>query len=410
MCHPVVCGSVIAGVKKKTVIHFRTQAPAFTTNHEGHDQFGLSTPARCKVDGALSFGSAANHIGQSLRTEYSAANFASLTLLSTTFTSHLRAGAQMPKRYPTFGLRPTYVSRIDGTDQIIPNPAATKQIGTAYNQFNLLQKFRFRLQDKVELAVNFQYSTTSDIPRYDALTEMRNGQLRWARWDYGPQTRALVSLKLVDRRATALYDLATYHLSHQIVAEDRLRRRFQDSLEENNLVDVGTTNLQTDFVKSLAALELRYGFDLRHDAVNSTAFLRSVATEQIAPTPVPSRYPSQGSSLSSGGLYAEGSYQLKPAWQLRGGLRYSYQRLRARFGPQDPIAWPNVYLEGINNNEGALTGALGLKHRTGPKGNWSLLIAQGFRAPNIDDFAKFRENDGFVQVPNPNLKPERSLT
>ncbi len=391
------------------VVHFRTREPGFLAVEKANMEQSIPEAPVWKSNGALSFSSAARHFGQSLSLEYQSVNFASLTLLSANFTSHLRSGAHRDPLYPDFGSRPNYIERLDGTDQVVDNPAPNRQIGTAYDQYNLLQKFRFRLGDQLELSANFQYSTTSAIPRYDALTETRNGQLRWARWDYGPQTRALGSLRLNDRRPTSLYDVATYQLSHQFVEEDRLQRRFNDPFEENSLVDVNATNLQIDYVKDFTFLQLRYGLDLRYDQVSSTAFFRNLTTGQVATLSLATRYPSQGSSLSGGGLYAEATHAFSRWWQLRGGVRYSKQQLSARFGATDPVEWPARYLEGIDNTQGALTAALGLLHTQGPH-RWRTLLAQGFRAPNVDDFAKFRESNGFIQVPNPALQPERSLT
>lgn len=399
------------------VIHFRTQRPAFylgSTKRPIDQKTNRpiragSQDAKTAFQGAMSFSSAARAFGQSLRIEHGRRNFASLTLLSTTFTSHLRTGAQRPSNYSVFGLRRDYIERIDGRDRTVLNDNQNVQVGTAYGQYNLLQKFRFRLKNRLELSTNFQLSTTSDVPRYDALTERRDGELRWARWDYGPQTRALASLRLDDRRPTKLYDLASYLLSHQFIEEDRIQRRFRDPEEEHSLVDVGATNLQTDFTKDLGHLTLRYGFDLRYDAVNSTAFLRNIEDGIETSGTVNTRYPSAGSRLLSGGTYAEGTHDLSPVWRLRGGLRWSRQRLNASFGADDPITWPQAYLDGISNTESAVTAALGLIHDAGNH-RWRTLFAQGFRAPNIDDFAKFREQNGFVQVPNPTLQPERSNT
>ena len=39
------------------------------------------------------------------------------------------------------------------------------------------------------LKINIQYSESSDIDRYDKLTEERNGSLRFSEWYYGPQKR-----------------------------------------------------------------------------------------------------------------------------------------------------------------------------------------------------------------------------
>jgi hemoglobin/transferrin/lactoferrin receptor protein len=389
------------------VVHFRTQEPVFKVGYQGYR--AGPQEAKWRIEGAMNYGSAARNLGQSVKLAYGAENFASLTLLSTTFTSHLRAGAQRSSQFPSFGLRNEYVGRQNGVDVVVPNEEPNRQVGTAYSQYNLLQKFRFRLRNRLELSVNIQLSTTSDIPRYDALTERRAGQLRWASWDYGPQTRALAALRLDDRRPTALYDLASYLLSYQFVAEDRIQRRFGDPLAEHNLVDVQATNLQSDFTKSLGNATLRYGFDLRYDLVASAAFLQHVDNGSQGFSDLSTRYPSQGSGLTSGGAYAEATYPLSSAWRLRGGLRYSRQRLFANFGAEDPVAWPQAYLDGIDNTEGAATAALGLIHEAGQH-RWRTLFAQGFRAPNIDDFAKFRESNGFIQVPNPELQPERSNT
>ena len=43
--------------------------------------------------------------------------------------------------------------------------------------------------------LNFQYSTSSNVPRYDVSGDWSNGQLKWAEWNYGHQKRALGSAK-----------------------------------------------------------------------------------------------------------------------------------------------------------------------------------------------------------------------
>lgn len=384
------------------VVHFRTEQPQYVST-------GAGPQDALKGQVAMSYASAANAVTFGGKLGYGAKNWAGLTLLSASSTSDLRAGAQRPDRFPRFGLRTSYTERRDGNDVVVQNNDPNVQVGTAYDQFNLLQKFRLRLSDKVELAANFQYSTTSDVPRYDALTEIDpalDAFFRWARWDYGPQTRALAALTLSDRRATSLYDVATYLLSYQLVEEDRITRRFGSPWEENNLEDVRSLNLQTDFTKELSPfLTLRYGADLRYDDVKSTAFYRTLGGNLPPLNGIATRYPSKGSSLAAAGAYAEARYEFGADWALRGGIRVNRQRLSATFGPDDPVEWPQVYLDGVNNTESATTASLGIQ------GNgFRFLYAQGFRAPNIDDFAKFRESNGFIQVPNLNLQPERSQT
>ena len=378
------------------VVHFRTQQPQFRPRSQG------------AVDGKLAVrvGSAAQSMVVGAKLGYGGERWAGLTIASSSVTSHLRSGAQRPAAFPEFGLRPNYVERTNGVDLIRPNRNPNVQVGTAYNQYNLLQKLRFRPRAWLELKANFQLTTTSDVPRYDALTERRNGDLRWARWDYGPQTRALASLGMSDTRGTRLYDRADYLVAYQFTAEDRITRRFGDPLEENNLVDVHTFNVHADFRKQLGSrTTLRYGLDARYDAVGSSAFLLNLTSGERS-TDVPTRYPSGGSWLAAVGGYAEARYRLGDDWALRGGFRLTRQRLMAIFGADDPVDWPTAYLTGVSNVESAATFTLGLRQRSG----WRFLYAEGFRAPNIDDFAKFRERNGFVQIPNPALQPERSHT
>ncbi len=386
------------------VVHFRTEQPQLR-NPKGPLQGGGAQDA---VNGkiAMSYGSAARAAALSGKLTYGGKHWAGITLLSTTQTSHLRAGAQRPDQFPTFGLRDTYVTRENSADVIVNNPDPNRQIGSAYGQVNLLQKLRFRLREGLELNTNFQFTTSSDIPRYDNLTEVRNGGLRWARWDYGPQTRAMASVQLKDRRETALYDYVSYLISHQFIEEDRITRRRNDPLEEHSEIDVQSTNIQVDFAKHVTEnLLFRYGTDGRYDYVASDAFFRDVDTREATIGAV-FRYPSGGSSLLATGVYLEGQQQLVNNWQLRGGLRLSRQQLRATFGIDEPVSWPQAYLDGITNTETAVTATIGMRQENG----WRWLYAQGFRAPNIDDFAKFRERNGFIQVPNPNLQPERSHT
>jgi hemoglobin/transferrin/lactoferrin receptor protein len=84
-------------------------------------------------------------------------------------------------------LRSSFVERVNGIDQEIPNSNPRKQIGTAYKQANLMQKISFKPSEGSTIDYAFHYSSTGNIPRYDRLIEKRDGKLRFARWDYGPQ-------------------------------------------------------------------------------------------------------------------------------------------------------------------------------------------------------------------------------
>lgn len=378
------------------VIHFRTHSPAFQER------------ADWKVNAALNYASASKSKNFSLGLEYGNERFASYTQVSLGDFGNLKAGSNRPERYPDFGERPFYISRINGQDSVLTNTDPDLQIGTAYKQIDLLQKLHFKLVHDVELKANFQFSTSSDVPRYDNLTEVRNDQLRWAEWYYGPQNRLLGSLRLDDRRARKLFDFHSLILSHQFIEEDRISRRNGSPFRENSEVDVHSSNFQWDFAKFLNnEKQLRYGIDARHDKVYSDAFLFDLEEERVLDFSIPTRYPSAGSSLTTMGLYVDYKHPINRQLTAQAGLRLNQQWLKATFGAYDPIEWPAAYLDGIKNSATALTAAASLRYQH--RGHrLRLLFAQGFRSPNIDDFAKFRERNGFIQVPNPDLDSERS--
>lgn len=378
------------------VIHFRTLLPSFTSS------------SRWKVNGGLQYASAAQSKSLSAGLEYGQPNFASYTQISLSDFGDLRAGNKRPQGFESFGRRNQYVERINGIDTSLVNPKPNLQIGTAYQQFDLLQKLRWKLKKEVELQANLQLSSSSNIPRYDNLTEVRNGQLRWAEWNYGPQNRVLASLRLNNTSKQKWYDGYSLIVSHQFVEEDRIRRRNGNPLRETSEVDVHSSNLQLDFKRYFTDRQrMHFGIDARFDLVNSSAFLTDIDSQQIQTDELPSRYPSQGSSLATAGAYADYRYQLHQHWTAQAGLRFSHQWLTATFGADDPIEWPENYLAGITNTAGAFTAAASLRYRKNGH-HLRMLFAQGFRAPNVDDYAKFRERNGFIQVPNPDLGNERS--
>ncbi|MFM1793848.1 MAG: hypothetical protein RL642_233, partial [Bacteroidota bacterium] len=94
----------------------------------------------------------------------------------------LKMGIHGPGSY----LRNEYVERINNTDSILKNSNPRIQRFSGYDQINLLNKVKYRINDKMDLTYSFTYAGTSDAPRYDRLIQYRNGKLRFAEWSYGP--------------------------------------------------------------------------------------------------------------------------------------------------------------------------------------------------------------------------------
>ena len=102
-----------------------------------------------------------------------------------TSTTCARAPPAWP-RYPGFGEVREYVARQDGQDVVVPNDEPNRQKFTGYRQLDVVQKVLFQPRPGQRHLLNLQYSTTSNVPRFDRLQTYRNGALRYAEWELRP--------------------------------------------------------------------------------------------------------------------------------------------------------------------------------------------------------------------------------
>lgn len=368
---------------------------------------------------------------------YGKKKWGSLTSISFTDYDDLRAGSKRPEGYEDFGKRFFFQFRDNdnNSDQSIENVTINDgldtlanydlQVGTAYWQADFLQKLKFQPNDNLYFTANLQYSTTSDVPRYDNLSDVsiddelgldfsRQRELKWSEWYYGPQKRFLSSLKTQIRNGS-FFDKATIIAAFQNINEERIQRRFNRSNYDFGTETVNVYTLTADIDKKYGDRkqhEVSYGLDIAHNDVESIAGKINVRTGGRLLAGL-SRYPLQGSTMTQGGAYA--AYRWKTADSLlvfNAGLRYSYVRLSSVFSPNDPIDWPRDWTEGtgIINVNTDITYGIGATLNSPDKWQVRFLASKAFRSPNIDDFAKIREKNGFITIPNPELEPEKAYS
>ena len=147
--------------------------------------------------------------------------------------------------------------------------------------------------------------------------------------------------------------------------------------------------------------ELRYGFDLYHDWVSSALEWEEIAS----PTRHPQdrgRYP-DGSRYLQFGTYLTDRLGLGPKLALDLGLRLS---LWSVIIPADPT----YKLGAMDTTHLGLAGSLHGRYLVGDGLNIVAGVSQGFRAPNIDDYAARGCSGQGYDTPNPNLDAEKSVT
>ena len=314
-------------------------------------------------------------------------------------------GKVVDSDYPEFGIVKYYADRFGGKDILMRKSDFTKQIGTGYSQTDVLQKIAFKVSDKFKLTLNTQYSTSSDVPRYDQLSDFDdNGDLNWAEWYYGPQNRILASLNAEIITDNKFFNKVNILPHFQKIDEDRITRRFRDDIRTIREEDVNVGGINIDFIKNNQnKSQWYYGFEAIHNIVQSSAYSENILTSEktIAST----RYPDDGSTLSSAGAYVtfKNNFTEKATYSV--GARYSFSSLTANF---KDTSFVNLPFSQINNNNGAVTGNIGIAYHPNKKFKIQSSFSTGYRSPNVDDVGKVFAKDDYVMVPNDQLKPELS--
>lgn len=388
-------GSVIYGSDALGgVVHFYTQKPQLKATG---DKLLVKTKAFARY--ATSNQEKTGHVQLNLGWS----KIASLTSFTYSDFGDLIQGRQRSAAIGTLGERNYYAQVINGKDSMVRNSNNALQRGTGYSQWDIMQKILIKTSPAFEHILNFQYSSSTDVPRYDRLTEIdsKTGLLKHAQWYYGPQTRNLLSYHLNFGRKTKWFDEAKVVVARQHIVESRHNRSFGKSSLAHRTENVRVYSLNLDFSKQLGKNEIRYGAELAHNSVASTAYAENINTG--AHTPLDTRYPGKGSTMTNAALYVSNALEMHPKWIFTQGLRYSRVHLDATF---DNSFFPFPFTK-VSQRSGAFNGQLGFIFMPEKTWRFAVLGSSGFRAPNVDDLSKvFESTAGKVIVPNPDLKPE----
>jgi len=395
-------GSVIYGSDAMGgVMHFYTQNPLLSTN----DKSITSGSAFVR------YSSAANEKAGGFQLNAGWQKFGILFNAAYKDIGDLREGANRNSKYGDWGKRLYYAERINGADSMMLNDNPLIQKKSGYSQYDILTKLLWKPNANHTAGINIQYSNSSDIPRYDRLTEFSGGKLKYAEWYYGPQTRLLVSGNSKWLNKTAMYDQATISANYQYISEDRVSRGFGKSKKKHQEEKVKILGLNADFMKLFRSKsELRYGLEANVNLVDSKAYNENINDGAIT-YDVATRYPDNGDRMTTLALYASNNWEISDVLIFSQGLRLSNVSLLARYTPGMLEITQFPYANDIKQNNTALNGSLGLVSLPGNGWRFATNLSTGFRAPNIDDISKLNDSnssDKLLFVPNPDLKPEYS--
>ena len=332
--------------------------------------------------------------------------------LLTSITGSVFGDAKIGKRdlrgFEGFGNRPYYIQPFNETtgDTIVKNSNDRIQRFSGYTQTDFTQKLLYKPNANTSHGLNIQYSTSSDVPRYDRLQDTMAGLLRYASWYYGPQKRSLFAYTFSANNIKGFFKEYNATLSYQSIEESRITREYKryDRFDKR-IEQVGVTGLTIDARKKLKEDEITAGIDVQLNDLRSTASRTNLLTNAILP--LDSRYPDGKNRMNNFGVYTQHIHKFKgQKWILNEGLRIQYIALQSNIINNSFFALP---VTNIVQKNTAITGNIGMVYMPSTSTRIKFGYASGFRAPNIDDLAKIFESSTSakqVVVPNANLKPE----
>ena len=384
------------------VIHYFTKTPKLSEKNKVNSQFFSR------------FSSVNQEVTTTVSADVSFPNWASFTSISHSDFGDLKIGKNRNHGFNDWGKVFYYSENTNRNYSETPTVNSDPELlkNTGYRQTDVLQKFFVTLSKNTDLKINLQYSTSSDIPRFDRLSELENSSLKFAEWNYGPQNRLLVSSQLLINPNKKWIESGIITGAYQHIEESRIQRKFGSLDRSHREESVNVFSLNGDFSVSLTQdkkRKLSYGFEFAYNDVVSKSFGKTLNISNGEMNGysddfmVQSRYPDGGSNYLSAAAYMGYRQDVTQKSTLNTGLRVTNTNLNANWIDPTFIQLPET---NITLNNSAVTATIGYVYRSNE--NWQLnsILSSGFRSPNIDDIGRIREKRGNVSIPNIHVNPE----
>lgn len=296
------------------------------------------------------------------------------------------------------------IERINNTDSMIANSDPYKQVSTGYSQMDILEKITLVQNNKIKHGLNFQLSNSSDIPRYDRLTETSNGVAKNAEWYYGPQFRTLAAYTFDAVKMKGFFSDLTGNLSHQHWTESRNNRGYKKSTLAQRTEKINVVGYNVALRHKDDMHELTVGTDGQFNMLKSEAHKTDINTG--VETKIDTRYPDGDNNMNLFGLFFQHTLKLdNDKVVINDGLRFNYTSLHSTL--VDTAIQFNIPVLDLKQTNKALTGNIGVAYMPTDELRMTANLSSGFRSPNFDDMTKvFESTNSMLIVPNKDLKPE----
>lgn len=383
------------------VIHLRTKSPL------------LSTTGKIRSAGVLfgRYSSANNEKTGHFDISLGGKKFGWLQSFTYSNFGDMKMGNNYHDDYPGFGSRDSFINIDGGADNVVANSDTRIQRYSGYKQWDIMEKFLFKQNERISHSLNFQFSNSTNVPRYDRLQDKRymsasiGTTLRYAEWFYGPQERLLGSYEL-NVSSSGFFNQFRANVNYQKMEESRQEReyrrydRFDSRVEKLNI-----WGFVIDARKKWNVNEITIGTDGQLNDLTSVGTRTNLTTGTVSK--LDSRYPNGENNMNYFGVYAQHLIKLNnDKLIVNDGIRLQFVDLHSTIADN---SFFNLPVTDIKQNNFAVTGNLGLVYLPTEDFRLTVGLSSGFRNPNIDDLARVFESGTALQrviVPNADIKPE----
>lgn len=261
---------------------------------------------------------------------------------------------------------------------------------TGYPEVAMDGVIKHRFNNKQLLTGSVQFHRQEDVPLYH---KIENGD--YSKYQFDPQQRLLSYLRLESFYESPLFSKIRYTASYQNSLEKRIKQRSGSTITNEEEDKVSTFNGSVEvFSRPASFWEISSGIEYYEDQISS----KTSSTDEISGETQELRglYP-DGSLARNFALYTLHSFNLNRFLFTLGG-RYNYIQLSV---PDE--------MGDIKISPSALVGSAGLNYKISEELRFVSSVSSGFRAPNINDVSSLGIADFRYEIPNYDLKPEKSV-
>lgn len=283
-----------------------------------------------------------------------------------------------------------------------------RQDGTAYSHYAGDGKVDFLLDENSMLTVAYHQFVQEDVTRSDRLPSRLT--------IFDPQQRTLAYVRFQGIDFNGWFDRMMFTVSYQRQKQGVFDQRLNTNNVDRSEVDNHSFGINLLMASDLGPIgRLTYGVDMNYDTLNAVKDRYDATTGLFSGSRIPT-YPPDGVYAQTG-VFGQWNVDVTPRLSAQSGVRYTHVYAGATpvvnvdddDDPNtDPILTP-VRIEPTFDNWSA-SGSLGYELAPGLKAIAS--VAQGFRAPNLDDLAANNDNvqQDAADTPSVNLRPEESVS